>query len=91
MDEAIKYTPNVAENMIPIGSRKIITILEQDIDEQEIEELMREKQKECQIDIVDDNDITLPVKNTKAGLPTPPLLDGAVDQSGLTTIGTTIS
>ena len=32
--------------MIPIGSRKIITILEQDIDEQEIEELMREKQKE---------------------------------------------
>ena len=43
VDEAIKYTPNVAENMIPIGSRKIITILEQDIDEQEIKELMREK------------------------------------------------
>ena len=32
VDEAIKYTPNTAENMIPIGSRKIITILEQDIE-----------------------------------------------------------
>ena len=79
VDEAIKYTPNTAENMISIGSRKIITILEQDIDEQEIEELMREKQEEHQIDIVDENDITLPVKNIKEGLPTPPLLDKAVN------------
>ena len=29
--------------------------------------------------------ITLPVKNIKEGLPTPPLLDRAVDQLGLTT------
>ena len=88
VDEAIKYTPNTAENMIPIGSRKIITILEQDIDEQDIEELMREKQEEHQIDIVDENDITLPVKNIKEGLPTPPPSDRAVDQSGLTTTPT---
>ena len=88
VDEAIKYTPNMAKNMIPINSRKIITILEQDIDEQEIEELIREKQRECQIDIIDDNDI-LPVKITKAGLPTPPPSDGAVDQSGSITTPTT--
>ena len=40
---------------------------------------------------MDDNNIhiTLPVKNTKVGLLTPPLLDRAVDQSGLTTTPTT--
>jgi hypothetical protein len=32
--------------MIPIGLYKIITILKQDTDEQEIKELIREKQKE---------------------------------------------
>ena len=32
MDKAIKYTPNIAKNMIPIGLYKIITILKQDID-----------------------------------------------------------
>ena len=43
---------------------------------------------------MDNNNITLPVKNTKEGLPTPPLLDRAVDQLELTTTptitGTTI-
>ena len=34
--------------------------------------------------------ITLPVKNIKVGLLTPPLLDRAVNQSGLITIGTTM-
>ena len=79
MDKAIKYTPNTAENMIPISLCKIITILKQDIDEQEIKELMREKQEEHWIDIIDKNDIILPVKNIKEGLPMPPLLDRAVD------------
>ena len=32
VDEAIKYTPNIAENMILINLYKIITILKQDID-----------------------------------------------------------
>ena len=79
MDKAIKYTPNIAENMIPIGLYKIITILKQDIDKQEIEKLIREKQEEHQIDIIDKNNITLPVKNIKEGLPTPPLLNRAVN------------
>ena len=41
---------------------------------------------------MDNNDIyiTLPVKNTKVGLLTPPLLNRAVNQSGLTTMGTTM-
>jgi hypothetical protein len=43
VDKAIKYTPNIAENIILINSHKIITILKQDIDEQEIKELIREK------------------------------------------------
>ena len=47
MDKAIKYTPNTAKNIIPISLCKIITILEQDINEQEIKELIREKQEEC--------------------------------------------
>ena len=74
--------------MIPIGLYKIITILKQDIDEQEIKEFIREKQEEYQIDIIDENDIILPVKNIKEGLLTPPLLDRAVDQLGLTTTPT---
>ena len=82
--------------MIFISLYKIITILKQDINKQEIKELIREKQKEYQINIIDDNDIyiTLPVKNIKEGLLTPSLLDRAVDQLGLTTtptiIGTTM-
>ena len=81
----------MAKNIIFINSHKIITILKQDINKQEIKELIREKQKERQIDIMDDNDIhiTLPVKNAKAGLPTPPPSDGAVDQSGSITTPTT--
>ena len=39
---------------------------------------------------MDNNNITLPIKNTKEGLPTPPLLDKAVDQSRLTTMPTII-
>ena len=88
MDKAIKYTPNIAENIIFISLYKIITILKQDIDEQEIKELIREKQEEHQINIIDKNDIILPIKNIKEELPTPPLLDRAVDQSGLTTTPT---
>jgi hypothetical protein len=38
VDKAIKYIPNTAENIIPISLYKIITILKQDINEQEIEE-----------------------------------------------------
>ena len=34
--------------------------------------------------------ITLPVKNIKEGLPTPPLLNGAVDQLGSITTPTTM-
>ena len=34
---------------------------------------------------MDNNNIILPIKNTKEGLLIPPLLDRAVDQSGLTT------
>ena len=78
----------MAENIIPISLYKIITILKQDINEQEIKELIREKQKEYQIDIIDKNDIILPIKNIKEGLLTPPLLNRAVDQSGLTTMPT---
>ena len=88
MDKAIKYTPNIAENIIFINLYKIITILKQDIDEQEIEKLIKEKQEEYQIDIINKNDIILPVKNIKEELLTPPLLDRAVNQSELTTIGT---
>ena len=88
MDEAIKYIPNIAENIIPINLYKIITILKQDIDKQEIEKLIREKQKEYQIDIIDKNDIILPIKNIEEGLLTPPPLNKAVDQSGLTTTPT---
>ena len=88
MDKAIKYTPNIAKNIILINLYKIITILKQDIDKQEIKELIREKQKEHQINIIDNNNITLPVKNIKEGLPTPPPSDRAVDQSGLTTTPT---
>ena len=86
----------MAKNIIPISLYKIITILEQDIDKQEIKELIREKQKEYQINIINNNNIyiTLPVKNIKEGLLTPPLLNRAVNQSGLTTtptiIGTTM-
>ena len=69
----------MTENMILIGLYKIITILEQDIDEQEIKELIKEKQKKCQINIVDNNNITLSIKNTKEGLLTPLLLNRAVD------------
>ena len=69
----------MAKNIIPISLYKIITILKQDINKQEIKELIKEKQKEYQINIIDNNDITLPVKNTKEGLPTPPPLDKAVD------------
>ena len=80
--------------MIPINLYKIITILKQDINKQEIKKLIKEKQKEYQINIIDKNDIKLPIKNIKEGLPTPPLLNRAVDQSGLTTtptiIGTTM-
>ena len=79
MDKAIKYTPNIAENIIPISLYKIITILKQDINEQEIKELIKKKQKEYQINIIDNNNITLPVKNIKEKLPTPLLLDRAVD------------
>ena len=43
MDKAIKYIPNIAENIIPINLYKIITILKQDIDEQEIKKLIKEK------------------------------------------------
>ena len=35
---------------------------------------------------MDNNNITLPIKNTKEGLPTPPLLDRAVNQLRLTTM-----
>ena len=65
--------------MIPISLYKIITILKQDIDEQKIKKLIREKQKEYQINIIDKNDIILPVKNIKEGLLIPPLLNRAVD------------
>ena len=77
--------------MIFISLHKIITILKQDINKQEIKELIKEKQKEYQINIIDNNNIyiILPVKNIKEGLPTPPLLNGAVNQSGLTTMGIT--
>ena len=85
----------MAENIISINLYKIITILKQDIDKQEIKELIREKQKEYQINIIDNNNIILSVKNIKKGLPTPPLLNRAVDQSRLTTtptiMGTIIS
>ena len=37
---------------------------------------------------MDNNNITLPIKNIKEGLLTPPLLDKAVDQSRLTTTPT---
>ena len=93
MDEAIKYTPNIAKNIIFINSYKIITILEQDINKQKIKELIRKKQEKHQIDIINKNNITLPIKNIKEGLLIPLLLDKAVDQLGLTTtpiiIGTT--
>jgi hypothetical protein len=79
VDKAIKYTPNAAENIILINLYKIITILKQDIDKQEIEKLIREKQKEYQINIIDKNDIILPIKNIKEGLLTPPLLNKAVN------------
>ena len=75
----------MAKNIIPIGLHKIITILKQDIDEQEIKKLIREKQEEYQINIINKNNIILPIKNIKEGLLTPPLLDRAVDQLGLTT------
>ena len=39
---------------------------------------------------MDNNNIILPIKNIKEGLPTPPLLDRAVDQLGLTTTPTII-
>ena len=78
MDKAIKYTPNAAKNIIPISLYKIITILKQDINKQEIKKLIREKQKEHQNNIVNNN-ITLPVKNIKKKLLTPPLLNRAVD------------
>ena len=39
---------------------------------------------------MDNNNITLPVKNTKEGLLTPPLLNRAVDQLRLTTTPTII-
>ena len=75
--------------MIPISLYKIITILKQDINKQEIEELIKEKQEKYQIDIINKNNIILFVKNIKEGLPTPPLLDGASNQSELITTGTT--
>ena len=68
----------MAKNIIPINLYKIITILKQDINKQEIKELIREKQKEYQINIIDNN-ITLPIKNIKKGLPTPLLLNKAVN------------
>ena len=74
--------------MIFINLYKIITILKQDINKQEIKKLIREKQEERQIDIIDKNNIILPIKNIKEGLPIPPLLNRAVDQSGLTTMPT---
>ena len=37
---------------------------------------------------MDNNNITLSIKNIKEGLLTPPLLDRAVDQLGLTTMPT---
>jgi hypothetical protein len=43
MDKAIKYTPNTAKNIIFINLLKIITILKQDINKQEIKELIKEK------------------------------------------------
>ena len=79
VDKAIKYTLNIAENMIPINSHKIITILKQDIDEQEIKKLIREKQEKHQINIINKNNIILPVKNIKEGLLMPPPSDKAVD------------
>ena len=88
MDEAIKYTPNIAENIIPINLYKIITILKQDINEQKIKELIREKQKKYQINIIDKNNIILPIKNIKKGLLTPPPLNRTINQSGLTTTPT---
>ena len=75
--------------MIPINLYKIITILEQDINKQEIKELIREKQEEYQINIINKNNIILPIKNIKEGLLMPPLLDRAVNQSELTTTPTT--
>ena len=79
MDKAIKYIPNIAENIIPISLYKIITILKQDINKQKIKELIREKQEEHQINIINTNNIILPIKNIKEELPIPPLLDRAVN------------
>ena len=73
VDEGIKFTHEDARNSIPIPQSRIITILEQDLDEDEIEELVKEAEQERQLEIIEDDDVTPAlIKNPHTGLPTPP-------------------
>ena len=83
VDEAIKFTHKELEDMIPLSQRTIITILEQNIDEQEIKKLIKETTHKRQNNVTNDDDDNdhISVKNAHTELPTPPPSDQALNQS----------
>ena len=54
VDENIKFDSRKLENKPPLSQRKIITILEHDLDKDDIEELIKKKEQECLLDIADE-------------------------------------
>ena len=66
VDEGVKFKPSELKNKVPLSQRKIMTILENDLDENEIEELVKEKEAESRIEIMIDDE-----EPVEKAIPTP--------------------